>query len=70
MSTPVTTPVTLSELTAEKIAEYSASMKNSLTPPGHMQKDKANAYMAKIVQLFGKERGRSAIGGSGLGLRA
>jgi len=41
-------------LTAEKIAEYSASMKNSLTPPGHMQKDKANAYMAKIVQLFGK----------------
>jgi hypothetical protein len=44
----------MSDLTQEEIVAYSANYKNSLTPPGHMEKDKAEAYMAQIVQLFGQ----------------
>jgi len=45
----------LGELTPDQIVSFSASFKNVLTPPGHMQKDQAQGYLAQIVQLFGKD---------------
>lgn len=45
----------LEGLSATKVAELSGFFVNSLTPPGHMQKDVASTYMSKIVTLFGEE---------------
>jgi hypothetical protein len=51
-STTTMAPTKLSDLTNEDIAGYSASFKESLTPPGHMEVDEAKKYMAQIVTLF------------------
>jgi len=36
----------------KELAELAASLRKDLTPPGHMQADKALAYMARVYALF------------------
>jgi hypothetical protein len=45
----------ISEMSADDVQAMAAFFAESLTPPGHMQKDVAKAYMAKIVNLFGMD---------------
>lgn len=55
----------MSEMTTEQAAELASYFSESLTPPGHMQKDVARAYMARVVQLFGESEMKVAIAVAG-----
>jgi len=46
----------IDKLKPEEVVALAAVFKDALTPPGHMSKDKAKAYMTKINALFDGEK--------------